>query len=87
MKKTEYNIGRWSNQEQQIFLKAIRCLGKNWKIISKLVGTRTPNQVRSHAQKLQNRLGLRNIEKIKIITRKESATQYGEGIIFFSLDS
>lgn len=43
--------GRWNNDEHLKFLEAIYNYNNNWKEVQKYIGTRTPNQVRSHAQK------------------------------------
>ena len=47
----EVNEGRWNNEENIRFLKAIYNYGNDWKEVQRYVGTRTTNQVRSHAQK------------------------------------
>lgn len=76
------NIGRWASDEQKLFLAAVKMYGKDWKKVAKLVGTRTANQVRSHAQKLQSQLDLPKTRAVKIIRKVDSSTQYGEGILF-----
>lgn len=43
--------GKWNSQEHSMFLEAVEIWGKQWKLISKHVKTRTPSQCRSHAQK------------------------------------
>ena len=45
------NEGRWSKEEHEKFLKGLVLYGINWKKVKTLIGTRTPVQVRSHAQK------------------------------------
>lgn len=45
------NEGRWNEQENYKFLEAIYNYGNDWKEVKRHVGTRTSNQVRSHAQK------------------------------------
>ena len=47
----DVNEGRWNNEENIRFLKAIYNYGNDWKEVQRYVGTRTTNQVRSHAQK------------------------------------
>ena len=43
--------GRWKFKEHMLFLEGLDKYGPNWKKICPLIKTRTPNQVRSHAQK------------------------------------
>jgi len=43
--------GRWKFKEHMLFLEGLDKYGVNWKKICPLIKTRTPNQVRSHAQK------------------------------------
>ena len=43
--------GKWNPEEHSMFLEAVEIWGKQWKLISKHVKTRTPSQCRSHAQK------------------------------------
>ena len=50
------NDGRWSYKEHIKFIEAVVKFGKNWFIIAKYVGTRTPNQIRSHSQKFYYKL-------------------------------
>mmetsp|Transcript_302 Transcript_302/g.494 ORF Transcript_302/g.494 Transcript_302/m.494 type:complete len:352 (-) Transcript_302:296-1351(-) len=45
------NRGRWSTEEHNLFLQGIEVYGRQWRSISILVKTRTPTQVRTHAQK------------------------------------
>lgn len=43
--------GRWTKEEHETFLEGLKKLGKNWREISEVIGTRSPVQVRTHAQK------------------------------------
>ena len=54
--KEKQKFGKWALMEQINFLKAIREYGKNWKKISNMVKTRSGIQLRSHYQKLCNKL-------------------------------
>ena len=51
------SAGRWSPDEHFEFIKGLQKYGKNWKGISKIVKTRTPSQVRTHAQKFFMKFG------------------------------
>ena len=44
-------VGRWSQEEHEVFVKGLETVGKQWKVIAGLIGTRTVVQVRTHAQK------------------------------------
>jgi SHAQKYF class myb-like DNA-binding protein len=43
--------GRWTDEEHELFERALQIYGKKWKKIEAVVGTRTATQIRSHAQK------------------------------------
>mmetsp|Transcript_6368 Transcript_6368/g.9461 ORF Transcript_6368/g.9461 Transcript_6368/m.9461 type:complete len:102 (-) Transcript_6368:8-313(-) len=53
MAKSQENLstGRWSKQEKKLFESLFKKHGKKWKLISQKIGTRSPTQVKSHAQK------------------------------------
>jgi SHAQKYF class myb-like DNA-binding protein len=48
--------GRWTKQEHEMFLKALRKFGKEWKKVAAMVKTRTVVQTRTHAQKYFQKL-------------------------------
>jgi SHAQKYF class myb-like DNA-binding protein len=50
------NQGRWTDEEHEKFLDALKIYGKNWNKVHRHVGTRTSAQTRSHAQKYFNKL-------------------------------
>ena len=47
----DVNEGRWDTSEHMRFIEAINIYGNEWKEVQKYIGTRSSNQVRSHAQK------------------------------------
>jgi SHAQKYF class myb-like DNA-binding protein len=47
----DVNEGRWDASEHMRFIEAINFYGNEWKEVQKYIGTRSSNQVRSHAQK------------------------------------
>jgi len=49
---TGFNNGRWSKEEHEKFLEAVKLYGRNWRKVQGYVGTRTSTQARSHAQKV-----------------------------------
>ena len=63
--KKSKKAGHWSKKEHALFLQGIKLHGKNWKKIAGCVGTRSSNQIRSHAQKYF----------IKLEKKKNSSTE------------
>ena len=49
--EVKFNMGRWTKEEHNKFLKGIIEYGNNWKMVGKLIKTRSSTQARSHAQK------------------------------------
>jgi uncharacterized protein YjbI with pentapeptide repeats len=45
------NIGRWTKYENYLYVKYYPIYLNNWKILSTIIKTRTPIQIRSHHQK------------------------------------
>jgi SHAQKYF class myb-like DNA-binding protein len=48
--------GRWTKEEHNLFLEALKLYGKNWEMIEKFVKTRDASHTRSHAQKFFTKL-------------------------------
>lgn len=48
---TQFNNGRWSQEEHLKFIEALFIYGNDWKKVQKYISTRTATQSRSHAQK------------------------------------
>jgi len=61
-----FNEGRWSKEEHEKFLEGIVLYNVNWKKVKTLIETRTPMQVRSHAQKFFNKMKLCKDENLGI---------------------
>lgn len=61
---------RWTRKEHEKFVEGLRTLGKNWNLIHKMVGSRSSDQTRSHAQKYFNRIRKMraNPDKLPFIT-------------------
>jgi len=48
--------GRWTDEEHDRFVEALRMFGKDWYRVGEYVGTRNASQIRSHAQKFSSKL-------------------------------
>lgn len=53
--KSNLNRGRWSEEERNLFNLAYHWYGKDWKKLQELIPSRTPVQIRSHAQKIDKK--------------------------------
>eukprot|EP01038_Epipyxis_sp_PR26KG_P008731 gene8731-11797_t len=60
--------GRWSQEEHRLFIKGWEFYGKRWKKIAAYIKTRSPLQVRTHAQK----------HFIKLSKLKNKTQEFGE---------
>lgn len=49
-------LGRWDKNEHSLFVKGLGIYGRQWKLLAEMIKTRTPVQIRSHAQKYFNKL-------------------------------
>lgn len=56
----EEKVGRWTEEEHEVFLEGLQMHGKQWKTIATMIGTRTVVQVRTHAQKYFQKLERKN---------------------------
>jgi SHAQKYF class myb-like DNA-binding protein len=94
-KATKQGSGRWTQKEHELFLQGLEKYGKNWGAIQRLVGTRTKEQAKSHAQKHflkadkgQKETSLLTGSALKILmpeakaARRDVGMQYGEGVMF-----
>ena len=57
----EETTGRWTPDEHRLFLEGIMLYGKDWKKMQPLIKTRTLVQIRTHAQKVFKKIGLKKI--------------------------
>ena len=62
--KPERGAGRWTEEEHQRLLDALKKYGNQWTKVRAYVRTRSTIQIRSHAQKHFNKLRLRALRKI-----------------------
>ena len=69
---------RWNKNERYIFLEGLFKYGCNWKAIKKHIKTRSPKQVRSHAQKLILKLKKFKDDSLGIDFTKDSDKDKGE---------
>lgn len=53
-------VGRWTEEEHEVFLEGLQLHGKQWKTIATMIGTRTVVQVRTHAQKYFQKMERKN---------------------------
>lgn len=65
-KQSELHSGRWSEQENKMFLKGVLIHGNNWKQIQSDMKTRTSMQIRSHAQKIFKKIKSKGISDINL---------------------
>ncbi|EJK46988.1 hypothetical protein THAOC_34321, partial [Thalassiosira oceanica] len=50
------NIGLWTAEEHRLFVEGLECHGKNWAEVATHVGSRTVDQIRSHARQYFEKL-------------------------------
>ena len=60
------NTGPWTLDEHRKFLEAMCNHGNDWNKVCAIIGTRSPNQARSHAQKFYNKKRKQEIDRIII---------------------
>jgi len=56
-KSSRSTHGRWTNQEHEMFVAALKIHGKKWKKVASMIKTRTAVQIRTHAQKYFIKMG------------------------------
>ena len=70
VKGVQFNMGRWTKEEHNKFLKGIIEYGNNWKMIEQLIRTRSSSQARSHAQKYFVKVKKKIISQNKIFNAR-----------------
>lgn len=63
--QTSYKLGKWSPTEHSKFIEAVEFFGSCWVKVSEHIGTRSPAQIRSHAQKYFRKKRHEKIREIK----------------------
>ena len=58
--QSQLKTGRWTPDEQEKFVQGLREYGKDWKKIGSLIPTRTLVQIRTHAQKMFQKLNIKS---------------------------
>lgn len=66
---TTYNTGKWTEDEHDRFLKAIKIHGNLWKKVRDCVGTRSCAQIRSHCQKYFRRKRNMKLQELRRTNR------------------
>lgn len=61
LKSTDFNNGRWTQEEHKKFIESIIKFGNEWRKVEKHIGTRSSTQARSHAQKFFEKMKLANL--------------------------
>jgi SHAQKYF class myb-like DNA-binding protein len=69
----ETTAGRWTADEHRLFLEGIMLYGKDWKRMQPVIRTRTLVQIRTHAQKVFKKVGLRKIGLGSVATAEAAA--------------
>jgi len=71
-KESNFNTGRWLQEEHQRFIEALLKFGNDWKNVQRYVGSRSSTQARSHAQKFFVKIGKTQIENLSLDFEKNS---------------
>ena len=79
----KFNKGRWTKEEHDKFLKGIIEYGNDWKMVQKIIKTRSRSQARSHAQKYFIKVKKKIISKNKEFNGKNLLNYVFNSIIKF----
>jgi SHAQKYF class myb-like DNA-binding protein len=77
----EESAGRWTPEEQKLFLDGLMMYGKDWKRMAPLIKTRSLVQIRTHAQKVFKKLGMKLTEDRHRVGQKRSLDDMHEDYI------
>lgn len=78
----EESAGRWTPEEQKLFLDGLMMYGKDWKRMAPLIKTRSLVQIRTHAQKVFKKLGMKLTEdRNRVAGQKRSLDDMHEDYI------
>jgi SHAQKYF class myb-like DNA-binding protein len=69
---------RWTPDEHRLFLEGIMLYGKDWKKMQPLIKTRSLVQIRTHAQKVFKKIGLKKIAGV--MKRRGSGEKDGDDV-------
>ena len=70
-KNSGKKAGRWTVTEHQVFLEGLKRHGKDWKLISHMIPSRSVVQIRTHAQKYYQKLAKMTGGPVKSTSKKE----------------
>lgn len=73
---------RWTPDEHRLFLEGIMLYGKDWKKMQPLIKTRTLVQIRTHAQKVFKKIGLKKMNLKKNGPMEVTAAQVCDVMLF-----
>ena len=74
-------VGRWSDEEKAHFVRGLELYGPGrWGLVAQIVGTRTTEQVRSHAKKHFRRLRRQAARRAAAATAEVEVENEGAGV-------
>ena len=73
--EVEFRTGRWTEDEHSKFIKGILEYGNEWKLVQKIIKTRSSTQARSHAQKFFLKIS-KIIKSQKLHSNPENLLKY-----------
>jgi SHAQKYF class myb-like DNA-binding protein len=65
IRKKRYGVGQWNEEEKSAFIAGLQKHGRNWKMISAMVKTRSYSQIRSHAQQVDKKAAKKRVQAEK----------------------